>query len=149
MAVGFVKGLSGIEKREKEQIQQKIDDLTVVTKAALFQIKKSNENKLIEAINPYAFSISVMLEYIQKELSDKSQQIAEISKLIDAFDGAYLWSRVKPCSEEFNKINTTAMETETKTEDTSITSLANVLDSVMIDILDNMASSCIQIAFEQ
>ena len=149
MAVGFVRGLSGIDEKEKEQIQQKIDDLTVVTKAALFQIKKNEENKLIDAFNPYAFSISVMLEYIQKEISDKSQQLAEISKLIDAFDGAYLLSRVKPCLEGLNKVKTIDMETETKTGANSVTSLTNALDSVMIDILDNMALSCIQIALEQ
>ena len=148
MVVGIIRGLSGIDEKEKKQIQGRIDELTILSKPLFSQIKKvDDEATFSDLIMPYVFSVHAMLDYIQETIHDKAAQEAEINKIVDAFDGAYLWSRVKPYYniEENNEIKnkTAAMETETKT------GTAADSDSAMISMLDDITLLYTQFDLEQ
>lgn len=145
MVVGIIRGLSGIDEKEKKQIQGRIDELTILSKPLFSQIKKvDDEATFSDLIMPYVFSVHAMLDYIQATIHDKAKQEAEINKIVDAFDGAYLWSRVKPYyNNENDEIKTTAMETETKT----VTAADS--DSAMINMLDDITLLYTQFDLEQ
>ena len=148
MVVGIIRGLSGIDEKEKKQIQGRIDELTILSKPLFSQIKKADDEVTFnDLIMPYVFSVHAMLDYIQETIHDKAAQEAEINKIVDAFDGAYLWSRVKPYynNEENNEIKnkTAAMETETKT------GTAADSDSAMINMLDDITLLYTQFDLEQ
>ena len=148
MVVGIIRGLSGIDEKEKKRIQGRIDELTILSKPLFSQIKKADDEVTFsDLIMPYVFSVHAMLDYIQETIHDKAAQEAEINKIVDAFDGAYLWSRVKPYynNEENNEIKnkTAAMETETKT------GIAADSDSAMINMLDDITLLYTQFDLEQ
>ena len=147
MVVGIIRGLSGIDEKEKKQIQGRIDELTILSKPLFSQIKKADDEVTFnDLIMPYVFSVHAMLDYIQETIHDKAAQEAEINKIVDAFDGAYLWSRVKPYyNNEDNEIKTTAMETETKTG----TASDSDSDSAMINMLDDITLLYTQFDLEQ
>ena len=133
------RGLSGIGDEEKKQIQQRVDEITALSKA-IFAITDFEKfgiklEKLSEAIMPYLFSINVMLDSTRGRVPDDIEYQAEVNKIIDAFDGAYLWSRVKPSFKEFdnNKLKTTHLEKKTQTEDIII----DLIDGAMIEMLDD------------
>ncbi|MBR1486542.1 MAG: hypothetical protein IJ597_04730 [Synergistaceae bacterium] len=143
MAVGLVRGVSGIDEKEKKQIQGRIDELTILSKPLFSQIKKvDDEATFSDLIMPYFFSVRAMLDYIQETIHDKAKQEAEINKLIDAFDGAYLWSRVKPYPKETdnNKLKTINIDTND--------SLIDTFDSTIIEMLDDTTLFHIQMSIE-
>lgn len=103
-------GLSGISDEQKAEVQTLIDNEAKIfskNDKAIEYFKKSYTelSAEIEAIIPYQIAIFYIVNYLKEKMPNNAALKNAIQKVIEAFDGAYLWKRIKPLVPELQRIN--------------------------------------------